>query len=210
MRKLKSFLLVLFIVVGGQLRAQAIQPPLQDLSNPVNSATNRYLISLPGHFYWLTSTRLGSSQFTWVKQINDIDVSLLGVTNYGNIGSFSNPLRMDYEGGGNQILGISYTSPTHKQAFFTYVKDCMITNLILRDPNIVGVPSKGQNMSGFSVFAVDCQFTNCQVAGGYVYGEIAVSAYVANATNCTFTNCSSDCELVSKDWGWAHRPACRW
>lgn len=202
MRKLRSFLLVLFIVVGGQLRAQAIQPPLQDLSNPVNSATNRYLISLPGHFYWLTSTRLGSSQFTWVKQINDIDVSLLGVTNYGNIGSFSNPLRMDYEGGGNQILGISYTAPGHRFSFFTYLKDCIITNLILRDPYI-SASAAWQNMAGFSVFAVDCQFTNCQVAGGYVYGGIAVSAYVSNATNCTFTNCSSDCELVSKDWGCA-------
>lgn len=200
MRKLKSFLLVLFIVVGGQLRAQAIQPPLQDLSNPVNSATNRYLISLPGHFYWLTSTRLGSSQFTWVKQINDIDVSLLGVTNYGDIGSSSNPLRMDYEGGGNQILGILYNQNDHRKSFFTYLKDCIITNLILRDPYITG---SYHQAAGFSVYAFNCQFTNCQVAGGFVHGAIMASAYVAQATNSTFINCSSDCTLISDHWGCA-------
>jgi hypothetical protein len=181
---------------------------IQRSSLTTGGVSGEYYISLPGHFYWLTSTRLGSSQFTWIKQINDIDVSLLSITNYGNIGSSSNPLRMDYEGDGNQILGIAYSSPGHRQSFFTYLKDCIITNLTLRDPIISTIPnSQGndgwQNMSGFSVWAVDCQFTNCQVAGGYVYGGIAVSAYVSNATNCTFINCSSDCELISKDWGTA-------
>jgi hypothetical protein len=200
MRLLRFFLFIEFIVLGGPLCAQAIVPPLEDPTNQVNSSTNRYVISLPGHFYWLSSTRLGSSQFTWVKQINDIDVSLLGVSNYGNIGSSVNPLRMDYEGGGNQILGISYVQDEHRRSFFTYLKDCIITNLILRDPSITGSMHAA---AGFSVYAVNSQFTNCQVAGGLVHGAIMASGFVAEATNSTFTNCSSDCTLISDNWGCA-------
>jgi hypothetical protein len=191
----------MLLKLNTALFSQSIIPPLEYPSQG-NSSTNRYILSLPGHFYWLTSTRLGSAQFTWVKQINDIDVSLLGIQNYGNIGSSANPLRMDYEGSGNQIIGISYTASVKDRSFFTYLKDCVVSNLILTAPSISS-PTAMQNMAGFSVYAFGCDFTNCKITGGQVYGGTSVSGFVCYATNCRFIQCSSDCQLISVDHGCA-------
>ena len=175
--------------------AQSIVPPLQNPS-ATNSQQNPFLFSLPGHLEWL-KTQTGATSFCYIEQINDID--LTGNPLF-NIGSSVSPLRMNYQGNGFQIKNINYTpgqNANHQIAFFSYLKDSQIDNLIISDPDI----STGQRASGFAAWAVNCQLTNCQVLGGTVKGEIQVSGFVSEAQQCTFTNCASNTDLIVTAWG---------
>ena len=187
----KICFLLLSVILSGNLFAQtSLTPPLAD-PNSLNSISNRYQISLPGHITWMRSQSLSTK--IYCAQINNIDLSGYQI---GGTGS----RQIDYDGQNFEIQNLSWTpgqNGNHRTSFFSTLSNSALQNM--RFTNLQH--STGQEGAGICTFFTNSLMFNVHILSGSIIGEIRTAGFVSKLTNSTIYNCSLNASVKDRCQG---------
>lgn len=187
--------LVIFCFIAVNLHAQSIlptsaTPPLAD-PNSLNSTSNRYQISLPGHITWMRNQSLSTK--IYCSQINNIDLSGYQIGGTGT-------RQLDYDGQNFEIQNLSWTpgqGGNHRTSFFSTLNNSALQNM--RFTNLQH--STGQEGAGICTFFTNSLMFNVHIISGSIIGEIRTAGFVSKMTNSTIYNCSLNASVKDRCQG---------
>ena len=189
----KIYILFIFGLITLNVNAQvpaSATPPLAD-PNSLNSTSNRYQISLPGHITWMRNQSLSAK--IYCTQINHIDLSGYQI---GGSGS----RQLDYDGQNFEIQNLSWTPGqfgNHRTSFFSTLNNSALQNM--RFTNLQH--STGQEGAGICTFFTNSLMFNVHIISGSIIGEIRTAGFVSKLTNSTIYNCSFNASVKDRCQG---------
>ena len=157
----------------------------------VNSATNRYEISLPGHITWLRNQSRNTK--VYCEQVNNINLSGYSIgDNYSR--------QIDYDGQDFEIQNLTYTpgqNGNHRKSFFATLNNSALQNM--RFTNLQH--SSGQEAAGICTFFNSSLMFNVHIISGSIIGEIRSAGFVSKMTSSTIYNCSLNATVKDRCQG---------
>ena len=150
-------------------------------ANGEGTILDPYIIEEEGNFLWLMSKHL--EDYSWANNKRFEQTSNLNFEgyNYSPIGTEDSPFSTNYDGKGFTISNINIATGDDNRAvgLFGYVKDAVISNIILKDIKI----NIEEEVEDISVGAIAGKLESSEITNCAVMGNSEIKAYGATDDN---------------------------